>query len=370
MRIPFHRPFVSGRESSLLAEVLASGRFALGGPMTARCERRLEGEIGCRRAILTTSCTDALEMMALLLDLSPGDEVILPSYTFVSTANAFALRGATCVFVDVEAETMNFSLPAVAAAITPRTRAIVVVHYGGVAGDMEGLRALAQNIPVLEDAAQAIGATTENGRPLGSLGAMAALSFHETKNVHCGEGGALLLNDERYLARAEILRDKGTDRARFFRGQVDKYTWQDIGSSFGPSELNSAFLLAQLESVPEVTRRRQELWQRYAEGLAGHEIGKCAGNGHLFYLKLRDEEERIGLTEHLGALGISAVRHYVPLHSAPAGLRFGRFAGEDGVTSRDAARLLRLPLYPQLSDGEVDEVIHAVTGFLKGTKNA
>jgi dTDP-4-amino-4,6-dideoxygalactose transaminase len=374
-RIPFLVPYLSGGESALLAEAISSGRFSLGGPMTARCERRLEGLVGCRRAILTTSCTDALEMMALLLDVGPGDEVILPSYTFVSTANAFALRGATCVFVDVDPRTMNIDPTAVEAACTPRTKAVIAVHYGGVACDMAALGALCdrRGLVLLEDAAQGIGAAHE-GRALGSFGAMAAVSFHETKNLHCGEGGALLINDEKHLARAEVLRDKGTDRARFVRGQVDKYTWQDLGSSFGPSELNAAFLLAQLEHLDPVTTRRRAIWRRYHEALLPLAAeGRCelarlpdggSGNGHLFYLKLRDEAERASLVAGLAAEGIAAVSHYVPLHSAPAGLQLGRFAGEDNVTTRDAARLLRLPLHARLSDDEVERVIATVTSWL------
>ncbi|MFM2153329.1 MAG: dTDP-4-amino-4,6-dideoxygalactose transaminase [Pseudomonadota bacterium] len=374
---PFHRPFLSGGEAPLVAEVIASGRFALGGPMTARCERRLESLVGCTRAILTTSCTDALEMMALLVDLEAGDEVILPSYTFVSTANAFVLRGAKCVFVDVDPLTMNIDPVAVEAAVTTRTKAVVAVHYGGVGCDMQALAELCRRrgLVLLEDAAQAIGAV-HGGRPLGSFGAMAALSFHETKNIHCGEGGALLINDPRFVARAELLRDKGTDRARFVRGQIDKYTWQDIGSSFGPSELNAAFLLAQLEHVEAVTLRRRALWKRYRNGLAPlAEAGQCelasphdssSGNGHLFYLKARDEEQRTALAAHLSSAGISAVSHYVPLHSAPAGLRFGRFHGRDVATSRDSLRLLRLPLYPQLSDENVDRIAAETAAFIAG----
>jgi len=375
-KVAFHRPWVTGRELEAVSAVANSGRFSLGGPATSQCERWLETHIGCRRAILTTSCTDALEMMALLLEIDPGDEVILPSYTFVSTANAFVLRGATCIFVDADPRTMNVDPAAVEAAVTPRTKAIVAVHYGGVGCDMAALLDIGarRGIPVLEDAAQAIGAVRA-GRPLGSFGAMAALSFHETKNVHCGEGGALLLNDPGYVARAEILRDKGTDRARFVRGQVDKYTWQDLGSSFGPSELNAAFLLPQFESVEKVTRMRRRLWSRYREAFSsladGGRIELAAppdagsGNGHLFYVKLKDETERTALAAHLAARGISAVSHYVPLHSSPAGVRYGRFHGDDVVTTRDAARLLRLPIYPQLADEEFDAVVRATLEFMR-----
>jgi len=308
------------------------------------------------------------------LDVGPGDEVILPSFTFVSTATAFALRGATCVFVDIDPVSMNICPQAVAAAVTANTKAIVAVHYGGVGADMAQLLEIgrASGAVVVEDAAQGMGAT-RGGQALGSFGALAAVSFHETKNIHCGEGGALLINDEQYIGRAEILRDKGTDRAQYFRGEVDKYTWRDLGSSFGSGQLSAAFLLAQLESLQQVTQARRLQWKTYetaleplvSRGLVTLGPSDPGGNGHLFFVKLADTEQREQLRIDLHQNGIQAATHYVPLHTSPGGLRWGRFAGEEKYTTQDASRLLRLPIYPQLQSHEVDKIIAATRDFLE-----
>ena len=341
---------------------------------TKRCHAWFEAHLGCAAALLMSSCTDALEVAALLAEVGPGDEVIMPSFTFVSTANAFALRGATIVFVDVRPDTMNLDETRIEAAITPKTRAIVPVHYGGVSCDMDAINAIAaaHGLLVIEDAAQVLMATA-GGRPVGTAGALAAFSFHATKNYTCGEGGLLAVNDPRFVARAEILRDKGTNRGQFFRGQVDKYTWVDLGSSFVIDEFRAAILFAQLEAAEAINARRTRAWHRYAAGLAplaasgAIELQRvpdsCRTNAHLFYLKAADLAERTRLIAHLSADGIQALFHFVPLHSAPAGLRFGRFAGEDVHTTKDSERLLRLPMYDELTDAEVDHVVASVTRF-------
>jgi len=374
VKVLFNVPTVTGRERAYVDEVLRGVKFSGDGPFNGRCRSWLEGAIGCERAFLTPSCTAALELSALLLGIGPGDEVILPSFTFVSTANAFALRGAEIVFVDVDPGTMNMDPAELSAAISPRTRAIVVVHYGGVACEMDAIveLAAAHGCAVIEDAAQALGASYR-GRPLGSIGALGSLSFHETKNVQCGEGGALLVNRPELVERAEILQEKGTNRCRFYRGEIDKYSWIDLGSSFLLGELSAAFLLAQLESVEEVTRRRLELCERYRSGLdslvqAGTiEMLRAPpwakSNGHICFLKTRDIDERAQLMAELRSHEISSVFHYVPLHSAEAGLRYGRFSGLDRHTTRDADRLLRLPLFHALEEEQVDWTIEKVRAF-------
>jgi dTDP-4-amino-4,6-dideoxygalactose transaminase len=366
--IPFNRPFTAGREAEYLLEATGSGHTSGDGPFTRRATALLTGLTGAGSALLTTSCTHALEMTALLLDLRPGDEVIMPSFTFVSTANAYVLRGAVPVFVDCRPDTLNIDERAVEAAITPRTRAIVVVHYGGVACEMDAITKVAERhgIAVIEDNAHGLGAAY-HGRPLGSLGAMATLSFHATKNVSCGEGGALLVNDERLRERAEILREKGTDRSRFFRGQVDKYRWMDLGSSYLPSDLLAAALTAQLESFDVIQRRRHENWFAYdaAFGARGPSVpAGCEHSAHLYYLLTSGLDERQDLIRYLADRGVQATFHYQPLHSAPAGQRFGR-TGPGGcpVTEDVADRLVRLPLYAGLTDAEVATVIAAVTSF-------
>lgn len=362
MIIPFNKPFMTGRELGYIADAHANGHLSGDGPYTRRCHDWLQAATGAGRALLTHSCTAAIEMAALLLDLQPGDEVIMPSYTFVSTANAFVLRGAVPVFVDIRDDTLNLDERLVEAAITPRTRAICVVHYAGVACEMDEILSIAQRhgLKVVEDAAQGI-QSTYRGRPLGALGDYGALSFHETKNVISGEGGALLVRDAgRDSERAEILREKGTNRSRFFRGQVDKYTWVDLGSSYLPSELIAAFLAAQLEEADAITRRRLDIWQRYdAWASPWQEAGvvrrpvipaHCGHNAHMFYLLLPDLESRTRFIAALKADGIGAVFHYIPLHSSPAGQRFGRAPAPMPITDSHSERLVRMPLWIGLEE--------------------
>lgn len=375
MRIPFNKPFTIGAELENIAAAVRAGHLSGDGPFTQRCHRWLEQRLGAKRALLTHSCTAALEIAAILCDLAPGDEVIMPSFTFVSTANAFVLRGATPVFVDIRSDTLNLDERLLESAITRRTRAIVPVHYAGVACEMDAITALAaeRGLLVIEDAAQGILAEYR-GRKLGTIGHLGCLSFHETKNVISGEGGALLVNEERFIARAEIVREKGTNRAQFFRGEVDKYTWVDIGSSYLPSELVGAFLWAQLERAEQINAKRLVLWAAYREALAplaarglialppAPPAGTVA-NGHLFYVLLREERERTALIAHLKARGIHAVFHYVPLHASPAGRRYGRVAGPMTVTEDISARLLRLPLYYELGESEVARIVAAIAEF-------
>jgi len=370
--IPFNKPYMTGRELGYIAEAHANGHLSGDGPFTRRCHAWLEATTGARKALLTHSCTAALEMTALLLDLAPGDEIIMPSFTFVSTANAFVLRGAVPVFVDVRADTLNLDETLIEAAITPRTRAICVVHYAGVACEMDAIAAIAERhgLVVIEDAAQGI-LSTYKDRPLGALGALAALSFHETKNIIAGEGGALLVNDDRYSERAEIIREKGTNRSQFFRGQVDKYTWVDVGSSYLPGEIVAAFLAAQMEEAERITRERLAIWSRYHEAFAPLEASErvrrpivpaeCRHNAHMYYLLLRDVDERTRFIATMKANGIHPVFHYVPLHSAPAGRRYGRASGELAVTDRSSDRLVRLPLWlPDMDQSRVIESVEAL----------
>ena len=365
--IPFNKPFMTGRELWLISQAHAEGHLSGDGKFTRHCHEWLEHNIGCRKALLTHSCTAALEMSALLLALRPGDEVIMPSFTFVSTANAFVLRGAVPVFVDIRPDTLNLDENLVEAAITPRTRAICVVHYAGVSCEMDAIMAIAarHGLAVIEDAAQGI-FSTYKGRALGSIGAFGALSFHETKNVISGEGGALLVNDPAYVERAEIIREKGTNRSKFFRGQVDKYTWVDVGSSYLPGEIIAAFLAAQLEQGEEITRMRLALWERYhawagkleEDGVARRPVipEHCQHNAHMYYLLLPGIEQRAAFIEQMKINGVGAVFHYIPLHSSPAGKRFGRASGRLVVTDDVSARLVRLPLYAGLID-DLDEVL-------------
>jgi len=372
--IPFNKPYMTGRELGYIAEAHANGHLSGDGPFTRRCHAWLEATTGARKALLTHSCTAALEMAALLLDLAPGDEIIMPSFTFVSTGNAFVLRGAVPVFVDVRADTLNLDETLIEAAITPRTRAICVVHYAGVACEMDAINAIAERhgLVVIEDAAQGI-LSTYRDRPLGALGALAALSFHETKNIIAGEGGALLVNDDRYSERAEIIREKGTNRSQFFRGQVDKYTWVDVGSSYLPGEIVAAFLAAQMEEAERITRERLAIWSRYHEAFAPLESrervrlpivpAECRHNAHMYYLLLRDVDERTRFIATMKANGIHPVFHYVPLHSAPAGRRYGRASGDLAVTDRSSDRLVRLPLW--LPDMDQSRVIESVEAFFR-----
>jgi dTDP-4-amino-4,6-dideoxygalactose transaminase len=381
MKIPFNKPTAVGAELANIADALARGHLSGDGYYTQRCHLWLEQRLGCRRALLTHSCTGALEMAALLCNIAPGDEVIMPSYTFVSTANAFALRGAVPVFVDIRADTLNIDERLIETAITPRTKAIAVVHYAGVACEMDAIMALARrhNLLVVEDAAQALLATYKD-RNLGTLGHLGCISFHETKNLISGEGGALLINDERFAARAEIIREKGTNRSQFFRGEVDKYTWVDLGSSYLPSELVAAFLDAQFAHADAVIACRRAIWQRYHKGLSGlaaaglielprRDYGDRAPNGHLFYVLTDTLTTRSALAAHLKVRDILSVFHYVPLHSSPAGRKCGRASGELKVTAAVSDRLLRLPLYFSISDAEVDSVIDAVRDFFKARKS-
>ncbi|KVE09211.1 dTDP-4-amino-4,6-dideoxygalactose transaminase [Burkholderia semiarida] len=374
--IPFGRPFVVGKELYYIAKAVEQGGLAGDQAFTKLCHRWLEARIGCRRALLTHSCTAALEMAAILADVQPGDEVIMPSYTFVSTANAFVLRGATPVFVDIRRDTLNLDETQIAAAITERTRAIVPVHYAGVACDMDVIGQLAadHDLWVIEDAAQAL-QSTWNGKPLGGLGHLACLSFHETKNVISGEGGALLVNDPRLVERAEIIREKGTNRSQFFRGQVDKYTWVDVGSSFLPGELIAAFLYAQFEHADVITAQRRATVQRYQDALQPlHADGLIElpaislaerGNGHMFYFLARDLAERTALLQQIRAVGVNAVFHYVPLHSSPAGQRYGRCGSGMAVTDLVADRLVRLPLYHDMTEAEQDRILDVVFDFYR-----
>lgn len=359
--IPFNKPYMTGSELQLIGQAHANGHLSGDGEFTRRCHQWLERQIGCSRALLTHSCTAALEMSALLLGLEPGDEVIMPSFTFVSTANAFVLRGAVPVFVDIRPDTLNIDERLIEEAITPRTRAICVVHYAGVACEMDPILEIARKhgLKVVEDAAQGI-FSTYRGRPLGSIGALGALSFHETKNVISGEGGALLVNDAAYVERAEIIREKGTNRSKFFRGQVDKYTWVDVGSSYLPGEIIAAFLAAQLEQGEEITRARLAVWDRYhawaeafeQQGLVRrpHVPEHCGHNAHMYYLLLPGLEQRTTFIEAMKAQGVGAVFHYIPLHSSPAGRRFGRAVGSMAVTDDVSDRLVRLPLWTSLAE--------------------
>ena len=367
MRIPFNKPYATGKEFKYIAEAIDKGHISGDGYFTKRCHEWLEKKTGCIKALLTHSCTAALEMAAILADLKPGDEVIMPSYTFVSTANAFALRGAVPVFVDIRPDTLNLDEKKIEAAITRKTKAIVPVHYAGVSCEMEAIMDIARkrDILVIEDAAHGL-LSTYRGAPLGSFGHMAAVSFHETKNLISGEGGALLINSPELIERAEIIREKGTNRSKFFQGKVDKYTWVDIGSSYLPSDIIAAFLWAQFEDGEDITQRRLDVWKQYNIALAGaQENGllrrpvvpaHCGHNAHMYYIMLPDAGMRPALIEGLAALGIHAVFHYVPLHSSPAGMKFGRLGSELPVTEDVSRRVLRLPLWVGLSQKEVSEI--------------
>ena len=376
--IPFNWPHMTGKELYYIAEAHFNGSLAGDGPFTKRCHGWLEQRTGCHKGLLTHSCTAALEMAALLLDIQPGDEVIMPSYTFVSTANAFVLRGGVPVFVDIRDDTLNLDETLVESAITPRTRAIVPVHYAGVACEMDTILDVAKrhDVRLVEDAAQGV-MSTYKGRALGSIGDLGAFSFHETKNVISGEGGALLVNDPALALRAEVIREKGTDRSRFFRGEVDKYTWQEVGSSFLPGELIAAFLWAQLEEADRITQQRLASWQRYHDLLAPLEArgilrrpivpDECRHNAHMYYVLLAPEMDRQTVLQAFKQNGISSVFHYVPLHASPAGRRYGREHGSLDVTVRQSERLVRLPLWVGLSDAQQDRVVAVLQGVADGS---
>lgn len=372
--IPFNKPFLCGAELEYIAEAIRYGHSAGDGPFTRRAQQIIESIVGSPSALLTTSCTHALEMAAILLGIERGDEVIVPSFTFVSTANAFALRGATPVFCDIRPDTLNIDEGKLEALITPRTRAIVVVHYAGVGCAMDAILDIARRhkIAVVEDNAHGF-LGSFRGRPLGSFGSLATLSFHETKNIICGEGGALLVNDPALIPRAEIIREKGTNRARFFRGQIDKYSWVDIGSSYVPSDILAAYLVAQLESRADIQKRRQAIWTRYSSELAewaqlnGVSLPfvppECAQPFHMFYLLLPSLGSRQALIAHLRQAGILSVFHYVPLHSSEMGRMFGGDRAHCPVTDDVSARLLRLPFYNGLTTEEQTRVIERVKAF-------
>jgi dTDP-4-amino-4,6-dideoxygalactose transaminase len=374
MKIPFNKPFMTGKELWYIAQAHANGHLAGDGSFTKQCHGWLEARTGAFKALLTHSCTAALEMAAILADIQPGDEIILPSYTFVSTANAFVLRGATPVFVDIRPDTMNLDETRIEAAVTERTKAIVPVHYAGVACDMDAIMSIARKhkLIVIEDAAQGIMATYK-GRPLGSIGHMGALSFHETKNIISGEGGALLVNDPELAERAEIIREKGTNRSQFFRGQVDKYTWVDIGSSYLPGELIAAFLWAQMEEADAITHRRMAIWNTYHQWFEALEHsgklrrpivpGGCVHNAHMYYILLPSLDARTALIEALKRHDVHSVFHYVPLHSAPVGLLRGRVHGDMTVTEDIADRLLRLPLWLGLEEQQAGVIRHVAAAL-------
>jgi dTDP-4-amino-4,6-dideoxygalactose transaminase len=377
LQVPFNRVYTTGQELAYLQQAIASGQLCGDGSFTKQCQDWLQTSLGSAKVLLTHSCTAALEMAALLADIQPGDEVIMPSYTFVSTANAVVLRGGVPVFVDIRPDTLNLDEAQVEAAITPKTKAICPVHYAGVGCEMDALLDIAQHyeLTVIEDAAQATGAAYRN-RPLGSFGQLAAFSFHATKNVVAGEGGALVINDPALVERAEILWEKGTNRKQFFRGEVDKYTWVDVGSSYLPSELVAAFLWAQLQQSAAITQRRVKIWQRYHKAFAELELQRqvqrphvpkhCQPNGHIYYLLLDSLATRTAVLAELKRQGVQATFHYVPLHSAPAGQKYGRAAGPLPVTEDLSDRLLRLPLTADLSTAEVDKVIAVVTQAFNG----
>jgi dTDP-4-amino-4,6-dideoxygalactose transaminase len=373
--IPFNAPPVVGTELEYMQAAMSSGKLCGDGGFTRRCQQWMEQRFGSAKVLLTPSCTASLEMAALLLDIQPGDEVIMPSFTFVSTANAFVLRGATVVFVDLRPDTMNIDETKIEAAITDKTRAIVPVHYAGVACEMDTIMALAKkyNLFVVEDAAQGV-MSTYKGKALGSIGHIGCFSFHETKNYTAGgEGGATLINDPALIERAEIIREKGTNRSQFFRGLVDKYTWRDIGSSYLMSDLQAAYLWAQLEAAEKINQRRLQLWQDYYDAfLPLAKKGKvelpsvpddCQQNAHMFYLKLNDIEQRSAFISYLKEAEIMSVFHYIPLHECPAGERFGHFAGENNFTTKESERLARLPLFYNMSDVNQRTVINTILSF-------
>ena len=375
-RINFNVPPFTGKETEYIMEAVKAQKICGDGQFTKKCNAWIEEKTGTRKALLTTSCTHATELAALLAEVKAGDEVIMPSYTFVSTADAFVLRGAVPVFVDIRPDTMNIDEKKIEAAITDRTVGIVPVHYAGVACEMDTIMDIAKrhNLWVIEDAAQAI-MSSYKGKALGTFGEFGCFSFHETKNYSMGEGGAILIRDEKYIENAEIFREKGTDRSKFNRGQIDKYTWRNYGSSYLPSDMNAAYLWAQLEMAEEMNNARLAVWEQYKKELAPlAQSGKielptvpegCVHNAHMFYIKAAEIEERTELEKFLKANNIWAVFHYIPLHSAPAGLKFGKFHGEDEYTTKESERLLRLPMYYGLKEDEVSYICDKVKEFYK-----
>ncbi|MDE6759412.1 MAG: dTDP-4-amino-4,6-dideoxygalactose transaminase [Lachnospiraceae bacterium] len=372
--IKFNVPPVTGKELKYISEAIENEKICGDGDFTKKCNKWMEDKFHILKALLTTSCTHATEMAALLLKIKPGDEVIMPAYTFVSTADAFVMRGATVVFVDIRPDTMNIDETLIEAAITDKTKAIVPVHYAGVGCEMDTIMELGKkyHIAVVEDAAQGMMASYK-GKALGTIGDFGCYSFHETKNYSMGEGGALLIREEKYIEDAEIIREKGTNRSKFFRGQIDKYTWMEAGSSYLPSDMNAAYLWAQLELAEEINQNRLKNWDRYFERLSGladkgyitlpYVPDECQHNAHMFYIKTKDLEERTKLIDFLRDNGVWAVFHYIPLHSAPAGQKYGIFSGEDKYTTTESERLLRLPMYYNLKSDDIDYIVELITKF-------
>jgi dTDP-4-amino-4,6-dideoxygalactose transaminase len=374
--IGFNVPPYIGNEMEYMKQAIEAHKICGDGQFTKKCNKWIEDKTDCGKALLTTSCTHALEMSAILADIQPGDEVIMPSFTFVSTADAFVMRGARIVFVDIRPDTMNIDENLIEAAITSRTRAIVPVHYAGVACEMDKICEIAKkhNLFVIEDAAQGI-MSTYKGKSLGAIGDFGCYSFHETKNYSMGEGGAVLIQNDKYIEHAEIIREKGTNRSKFFRGEIDKYTWVDYGSSYLPSDLNAAYLFAQLEVADMINTSRLEIWDTYYKGL--EDLQKegfielpvipegCVHNAHMFYIKAKDLSERTKLIDYLKENGVLTVFHYIPLHSSPAGIKFGVFNGEDNFTTRESERLLRLPMYYGLSVDMAAGIISLITKFFQ-----
>lgn len=374
--ISFNKPPYVGEEIKYIEEAVKAQKICGDGQFTKKCNKWFEDKTGAAKVLLTTSCTHATELAALLLDIQPGDEVIMPAYTFVSTADAFVLRGATAVFVDINPKTMNIDENLIEDAITEKTKAIVPVHYAGVSCEMDKIMEIAKkhNLYVVEDAAQGV-MSTYKGKALGTIGDYGCYSFHETKNYSMGEGGALLIRDGKNAELAEIIREKGTNRSKFFRGQIDKYTWVEAGSSYLPSDMNAAYLWAQLQKADEINENRLQSWNRYYEGLKDlKEAGKielpyvpeyCEHNAHMFYIKAKDLEERSALISYLKENGVTAVFHYIPLHTAPAGKEYGRFHGEDKYTTKESERIIRLPMYYELVEQDAKKVMDLIHTFYK-----
>ena len=374
--IPFNKPYLTGKEAHYMYQAVYGGKLSGNGIFTKKCQEYFEKQYGFKKSLLTTSCTDALEMCAILADIQPGDEVIVPSYTFVSTALAFVRQGAKIVFADSCPDNPNIDTTRIEELITPKTKAIVPVHYAGVSCEMDTIMAIAQkyDLKVIEDAAQGI-MSTYKGKPLGTIGDYGCFSFHETKNISMGEGGALLIANPADIETAEIVREKGTNRSKFFRGEIDKYSWVEAGSSYLPSELNAAYLWGELESAEEIYKNRMDTWQYYHSQLENMEKnGKikrpvipenCVHNAHMYYIKAKDLDERTRLLAYLKENGVSAVFHYIPLHSAAAGIKYGRFFGEDQYTTKESERLLRLPLYYGMKEEDREKVVRCVEAFYK-----
>ncbi len=374
--IPFNIPPYVGKEVDYIKQAIENKKICGDGEFTKKCNKWIEEHFSAKKALLTTSCTSALEMAAILCDIKQGDEVIMPSYTFVSTADAFVARGAKIVFVDIRPDTLNINENLIEAAINDKTKAIVPVHYAGVSCEMDKIMETVKkyNLLVVEDAAQGV-MSTYKGQALGTIGDFGCYSFHETKNYSMGEGGAVIIKDEKFFEKAEIIREKGTNRSKFLRGQIDKYTWVDYGSSYLPSDMNAAYLYAQLEMADEINKNRLESWNLYYEGLK--ELAKenkielpyipdeCEHNAHMFYIKCKDLDERTRLISYLKENGVNSVFHYVPLHSSPAGKRFGRFNGEDKFTTKESERLMRLPMYYNLGKNDIEYIIDKLYSFYK-----